>query len=181
MQEKYMVCYPSDRSSGLLIRKTTNNNNNTDRSNNHRWTRHPCWLVLQQFRIFGGKSKKHRLRYRDCNLEIKAHRWWDTLAMISMFGKKIFNEVQPTFSSWCSLFSLWHSIVISPSSSLCLVPLLVFRLLLGCKWKVGEAGGEVDAVGEWKSSSQYTIWDGKIIICYIIMKEVWSMNIFHAT
>ena len=80
--------------------------------------------------------------------------------------KSISIENKPTFSSWWSRFSLWHSIVISPSSSLiCL--LLLFLPLLACRWwNAGESGAEFDEVGQFKSSSQYTTLDGIIILHY---------------
>ena len=78
----------------------------------------------------------------------------------SQKSREINWEIKLTFSSWCSRFSLWHSIVISPSSSFICLP---FLPLLGSRWNPGEAGAEADEVGEFKSSSQYTTSDGNLL------------------
>ena len=130
-------------------------------------TGHSCRLVVEKLRIFGGKCKKHRLRHRDCNLKII---------------RQGFIEKNSTFSSWWSRFSLWHSIVISPSSSLiCL--LLLFLPLLACRWwNAGESGAEFDEVGQFKSSSQYTTLDGIIILHYnvpLLVSKLYFLS-FHS-
>ena len=108
--------------------------------------------MLKEVRVGHGKGKEDRLGNRQRNLR----KYFQRIDKVSNYFLS-FSCSTHTFSSWYSLLSLWHSIMISASSSFFGLLLLLFLLLslLGCKGD-GEAG---DEVGESKSSSLlYTTW-----------------------
>ena len=108
-------------------------------------------LMLKEVRVGRGKCEEDRLGNRQRNLR----NYFQQVDNVNYFSSLSCST--HTFSSWYSLFSLWHSIMISASSSFFGLLLLLFLLLslLGCKGD-GEAG---DEVGESKSSSLlYTTW-----------------------